>query len=238
MLRPSRAWRSRRRVSLSHFLAQGYLPRPNSPTPVPPPSLGVPTALLRCPWEAPYFRIAPRHSRSDVCPGCLIQRLQKYSVGEAATTQPSLSQLLPPPTMFSSPATSFTQFPRFPHSLVFRFALLCGVSSRCSSTLSRRRDAVRRFMLSRISPLIIFDGHAGYPREIDSVLMTTLSLSLSPCSLPRSLSPFPPFATLFLSPTLSLSLLLLSYHFLNYKYKVDDLHVICTLIMGNCSQSV
>jgi len=34
--------------------------------------------------------LMPRHSRSDVCPGCLIQ-LQKYSlVGEAATTQPPL----------------------------------------------------------------------------------------------------------------------------------------------------
>jgi len=59
--------------------------------------------------------LMPRHSRSDVCSGCLIQ-LQKYSlVGEAATTQPPL------PVMLSSPATSFTQFP----SLPFRFAHSC-----------------------------------------------------------------------------------------------------------------
>lgn len=61
-----------------------------------------------CPSEAVYSGIAPRHLRSDVCPGCLIQRLQKYSVREAATTQSPL------PPMPSSPATSFTQFPLFP----------------------------------------------------------------------------------------------------------------------------
>lgn len=58
-------------------------------------SLSLPSSSI-CPSEATYSGIAPRHSWSDVCPGCLIQRLQKYSVREAATTQSPLPLLQQP----------------------------------------------------------------------------------------------------------------------------------------------
>lgn len=88
----------------------------------PSPALPVPLSFVHRRLHTPESRLGVP-GESDVCPGCLIQRFQKYSVGEAATTQP------PPPLATtagcSSPATSFTQFPSStpsPPSLVFHVA--------------------------------------------------------------------------------------------------------------------
>lgn len=124
---------------------------------------------------------AQASQESDVCPGCLIQRFQKYSVGEAATTQP------PPPLATtagcSSPATSFTQFPPSTRLAPSRSISPQVLHASMCSELSVPRD--RHIPIrGRGGPMYIFISRrlssrmdekgidTSYPREISSLVAT------------------------------------------------------------------
>ena len=119
---------------------------------------------------------AQASQESDVCPGCLIQRFQKYSVREAATTQP-------PPLAItagcSSPATSFTQFP--PSQLSSGSAYFC--VQRAFMPHNHHISIPGRGVHLHISPIILerVDRkgiYANYPREINSFVVTKTILLL------------------------------------------------------------
>lgn len=142
---------------------------------------------LRCPSEAPN-----RAHPNDVCPGCLNQRLEKYSGFEAATTQPPLFVVATVIAhVFSSPAISFTQFRRYqlPYlqirtpecsELIWQF-------DPCVPRTRRRRSST--LLHIRISPLRLFSMATLVIRGKSIRLGAPLSLFSPPLSL-RLLSTF------------------------------------------------